>query len=251
MEEVNKPNACIITFFMDNLNKKTVDLQRQVVNLRNPSAVPHYSIKTDLRHGASMDMAWCLNGIQHPTFKGHNIAKRFDHDIILFLDVDAIPLHNNAIDDIIATAAAGKLVGNIQRSNHIQNNQHVFVAPSCLAISVDSFVTIGKPSGLESSRGDVAEEYTYAAEKSGIVPIDFYMPMKYDEKPAECDSWALKDGMPVYGRGTTFGREMDVGGTLGIEDVPTFWHQFQSFHPGQQEKFWAKCESILGVNVSG
>ena len=144
----------------------------------------------------------------HPTFKGHNIPKRFDHDVILFLDVDAIPLNNLAIDDTIAAAANGRLVGNIQRTNHIQNNQHVFVAPSCLAISTDMFVTIGKPSGLETSRGDVAEEYTYAAEKAGM-PIDFYMPMRYDEKPAECESWALKDGMPVYGRGTTFGKEMD------------------------------------------
>ena len=66
----NMTNACIITFFMDNLNMKTVDLQRQVVKMRNPNAVPHYSIKTDLRHGASMDMAWALNGISSSYLQG-------------------------------------------------------------------------------------------------------------------------------------------------------------------------------------
>ena len=232
---MDKINACIISFFMNNLDKKTVDIQRQVVDRFNPSKVPHYSVQTDMRHGASMDMMWAFNGISHPTFAGQNVPKRFDHDVLLFLDVDALPLHDKAIDDTIALAAKGHLVGNIQRSNHIQNDQHVFVAPSCLAISVDSFVTIGKPSGLETKRADVAEEYTFAAEKSGIVPIDYYMPLWYDSKPAECESWALKDGMPVYGRGTTF----------GVGTQPMFWHNFQSFHPGQQEKFWAKCEELL------
>jgi hypothetical protein len=249
MEEVkvNPHNACIITFFMDNLDIKTIEKQRQVVEKFNKSKVPHYSIKTDLRHGASMDLAWALNGVSHDTFKGHEIAKKFDHDIILFLDADAIPLNDKALDFTIADAARGALCGNIQRSNHINNNQHVFVAPSLLAISVESFVTIGKPTGLEiPNRGDVAEEYTYAAEKSKIVPIDYYMPLRYDEKPAECASWALKDGMPVYGRGTTFGIPAEYNDADGATPaIEMFWHNFQSFHPGQQEKFMKKCEDVL------
>jgi hypothetical protein len=234
---MDKINACIVSYFMQNVDKKTVDVQRQVVDKYNPEKYPHYSILTDLRHGAAMDIAWAMNGIDHPTFKGHNVAKKFDHDVIFFLDVDAVPLNSSAIHDTITAASNGHLIGNVQRSNHIKNDQHLFVAPSCLAISVDSFVTIGKPSGLETSRGDVAEEYTYAAEKKGIVPVDFYMPLCYDSAPSEGGSWALKDGMPVYGRGTTF----------GVGEVPLFWHSFQIFHPGSQENFWKKCESILAI----
>ena len=245
---MDKVNAAIVTFFMSNLDKKTVDLQRQVVDKYNPSKYPHYSMLTDMRHGASMDVMWYFNGLKHPTFKDHNVPKRFDHDVILFLDVDALPLDMDAIDLTIRAASNGALVGNIQRSNHIQNDQHVFVAPSCLAISVDSFVTIGMPSALETSRADVAEEYTFAAEKSGLVPVDYYMPLRYDSSPSECASWALKDGMPVYGRGTTFGKEAHdfIKGNYQKE---MFWHNFQSFHPGQQEKFWAKCESLLKESV--
>ncbi len=237
-------NACIVSFFMKNLDKRTVDIQRKVVEKYNKSKYPHYSIFTELRHGASMDMAWALNGIDHPTFKGHNVAKRFDHDVIFFLDIDAIPLNDYAIDHTIEQASKGRLIGNVQRSNHIQNDEHLFVAPSCLAVSVDTFCTIKKPSGLETKRADVAEEYTFAAEKSGIVPIDFYMPICYDSKPAECDSWALKTGMPVYGRGTTFGLLEDPN-EGGAPEQKMFWHSFQIFHPGQQENFWKKCESIL------
>jgi hypothetical protein len=236
---MEKINACIVSFFMQNVDKKTVDIQHQVVDKYNPEKYPHYAIQTDLRHGAAMDIVWAMNGIDHPTFKGHNVAKKFDHDVIFFLDIDAIPLNSSSINDTITSASNGRLIGNVQRSNHIKNDQHLFVAPSCLAISVDSFITIGKPTGLESSRGDVAEEYTYAAEKKDIVPIDFYMPLWYDSAPSEGGSWALKDGMPVYGRGTTF----------GVDKVPLFWHSFQIFHPGSQENFWKKCEEILAIEI--
>ncbi len=237
-------NACIISFFMKNIDTKTVDLQHRVVDKFNKSKYPHYSILTDLRHGASMDFAWSMNGITHSTFKEMKVEKKFDFDIILFLDIDCLPLWDGAIDEYISKASEGRLVGNIQRSNHIQNNEHVFVAPSALALSVDSFLTMDKPTALETSRADVAEEYTFAAEKVGI-PIDYYMPLRYDEAPAECPFWKLKEGMPVYGRGTTFGVPVGVDQNGPYPEQPYFWHQFQSFHPGQQEKFWKKCEELL------
>jgi hypothetical protein len=237
---MDKINGAIVSFFMNNVDKKTVDIQRKVVEKFNKSKYPHYSMLTDMRHGASMDIVWAFNGQQNGTFAGQTIPKKFDHDVIFFLDIDAIPLNENAIDDVINKAANGWLYGNVQRSNHIQNNQHLFVAPSCLALSVDSYLTIKKPSGLETPRADVAEEYTYAAEKSGIVPVDYYMPICYDSPPSEGGSWALKDGMPVYGRGTTF----------GAHGLPMFWHSFQIFHPGSQENFWKKCETVLNDNES-
>jgi len=243
-----KPNACIITFFMSNIDMKTVGLQKSVVEKYNKSKYPHYHVHTDMRHGASMDLAWAMAGLPHPTFKGHNVAKKFEHDIILLLDVDAVPLHDEAIDTTILGAHLGHLVGDVQRSNHIQNNQHLFVAPSVLAVSANTMATMKYPTAQETPRADVAEEYSYSAEKFGI-PIDFYTPLSYDEKPAECEHWALKDGMPVYGRGTTFGVwpngiPYDALGVVPI-GKQMFWHQFQSFHPGQQEKFHKKCEEML------
>lgn len=241
---MDKVNAAIVSFFMNNVDQKTVQLQRQVVDKFNKSKYPHYSMQTDMRHGASMDIVWAFNGQQNGTFAGQTIPKKFDHDIFLFLDVDAVPLNDVAIDEVIEKASRGYLMGNVQRSNHIQNDQHLFVAPSCLALSVDSYLTMNKPSGLETKRADVAEEYTFAAEKSGIVPVDFYMPLWYDSPPSEGGSWALKDGMPVYGRGTTFGYSTFTPDRTKT-DVPMFWHSFQIFHPGSQENFWKKCESIL------
>lgn len=240
---MDKINACIISFFMSNLSEKTVKLQHEVVAKRNPQKYPHYAIHTDLRHGASMDLAWCLNGQPHPTFNGQNVPKRFDHDVILFLDIDALPCNQYAIQHYVEMAAEGALIGNIQRSNHIENNQHVFAAPSAVACSVETMKDLGFPSALETRRADVGEEYTFAAEERKV-HVELVLPLRFDEAPAECPSWALKDGMPVYGRGTTFGfsEYNDADGEITNE---TFWHLFQSFHPGQQEKFWAKCEQEL------
>ena len=96
---------------------------------------------------------------------------------------------------------------------------------------------MGKPSAVPNDRVDVAELYTYKAREAGI-PIKQYMPVSYDAPPIRMDwetnqepFWRLADGMPNYGIGTTF--------------QSGFYHNFQIFHPGQQERFWAKCESLL------
>jgi len=239
---MDKINAGIFTFFMSNIDMKTVDYNRRVVEKFNPEKYPHHHIQTPLNHGASMDLVWKCNGADVATFRGQQVPYKWDYEVVVFLDVDCLPLNEYALDHAIYLAGVEqKLVGNIQRSNHIQNNQHVFAAPSLCAVSKDTYVVMGAPSAIPTARGDVGEEYTYAAEKNKV-NLHFFMPTKFDEAPAECPSWALKDGMPVYGRGTTFSDFMDGPGQ---EDY--FWHQFQSFHAGQQEKFHAKCEQILAI----
>jgi hypothetical protein len=232
---------------MDNIDQKTVDYQKQVVNKFNPSGYPHYQIKTNMTHAASIDYFWSINGIKVNTFKDQNIEKQVDHDIVLILDTDCVPLNNRGINLYIDKAAEGHLAGNAQRSCHIQNDQHMFAAPSASAISVDSFITIGKPSALETKRADVMEEYTFESEKKGLVPVDLFMPLSYDAPPIRMHweskdlppYWSLADGKPNYGIGTTYG---DSEGGL-------FWHCFQIFQPGQQERFWSKCESLLTTKV--
>jgi hypothetical protein len=155
----------------------------------------------------------------------------------MFLDIDAVPLNDSAIDLYVEQAYNGALVGNIQRTNHIENGQHTFVAPSAMAISVSTFLTIGKPSAIETYRSDVGEEFSWLSEKKGIKIVK-YMPLKFEAAPAEAlEGWALADGMPRYGLGTTFGN-LETG-------EETFWHNFQVRFPGQPERFMNKCNELL------
>lgn len=235
-------NPCIVTYLMSNIDDKTPELQRKVIEKYNKSNVQLYQVKGDIRHGQFIDLFWIMNGVVPESLKDKNLEQKFDHDVVLFLDIDCIPLNENAIDYYLEQAAAGKLIGNAQRSNHIENDQHVFVAPSALAISRETFLKIGAPLAQENSRSDVAEEYTWAAEHDNV-PVELVLPLSYAKAPYKYNwekdqrpFWALKDGMPVYGIGTTFGN--DQYGEM-------FYHNFQIFHPGNQEMFWARCEKEL------
>jgi hypothetical protein len=237
-------NPCIVTYFMGNILDKTPEMQRKVIEKYNKSKVPLYQVKGAPSHGQFIDYFWSVNGAGPDYTKEANIKQELEHDVILILDIDCIPLNENSIDYYLEQAAAGKLIGNIQRSNHIENDQHVFAAPSAVAISKETYVKIGRPPAQETPRSDVAEEYTWAAEANNV-PVELVMPLSYAKAPHkygwEKDQnpwWALKDGMPVYGIGTTFGNE---------QFGEMYYHNFQIGHPGNQEMFWERCEKALNA----
>lgn len=235
-------NACLVSVFMDNIDPKTVELQKQVVEKYNVSKYPHFQIKTNATHALTLDYFWGINGVKVETMQGQNLQKQLDFDIILSLDLDCIPLSETAIDHYVNGAAESKLIGNAQSSNHIDGGKHMFAAPSAAAIHREIFLTIGKPSANPTARGDVLEEYTWKAEKAGI-KVDLIMPLRYDDPVVRYDwekdrdpFWKLPNGIP-YGQGTVYGSE-----ELG----DLFYHNFQIFQGNNQQKFWARCEKALG-----
>lgn len=234
--------VCIASYCMANVDEKTVNLQKQVVEKFNPLKIPHIHVRGDISHGMFIDYIWALNGQPPYTLKNNNINKQLDFDAVLFLDVDCVPLNDKAIELYLSRALQGVIVGNAQRSGHIENNNHLFAAPSAIAVSRETFEKIGRPSSIETTRGDVMEEYTYMAEVNNI-KVELALPIRYDGEvyryPYEKDRrpyWTLENNLPNYGLGTTFGTE-DHG--------ELFWHNFQIFLPGQQERFQKKCEDIL------
>ncbi len=222
-------NPCIASLFMKNLDPKIVQLQKLVVEKYNKSKVTHYAILTDAPPGYTMD-------------KLIDMLEERGHDAIMFLDIDCVPLNDLAIDYFFEQAYSGKIIGDAQRSNHIENGQHVFAAPHNVTFTIEMYRKLGNPSFMPNYRGDVAEELTFKAREANI-PIEIVMPLRYDATPIRMDwepkdappYWDLADGMPKYGIGTTFGTE-------GNE---MFWHMYQSFHPGQNERFIKKCEELL------
>jgi len=227
MDQVMKP--CIASIFMKNIDPKIVQLQQEVVKKFNKSNIPHYPVLSEAPPGYTMD-------------KLVNMLEAREHNVIMFLDIDCVPLNDNALDYFFDKAYNGWVIGDAQRSNHIQNDQHVFAAPHNVTFSVETYRKLGSPSFMPNYRGDVAEELTFKA-REGNIPIEIIMPLRYDAPPIRMDwepkdlppYWDLADGMPKYGIGTTFGTE-------GNE---MFWHMYQSFHPGQNERFIKKCEGLL------
>ena len=233
--------ACIASYYMPNINGHTVQLQKKVVEKFNRAKFPHIVMMGQIPHGQFMDYIWALNGAPTKSLEG-KVNKELDFDIVLFLDIDCIPLSEHAIEYYVEKANQGKLIGNAQRTGHINNNNHVFAAPSALCMTVENFKKIGCPSAMETPRGDVAEEYTYAAEANGV-EVDLLLPTGYDREVYRYDweqdrrpYWTLENGLPNYALGTTYGSE---------EQGNLFWHNFQIRVSGQEQEFWKKCEELL------
>lgn len=220
---------CIASIFMKNIDPKILELQKKVVEKYNTSKIPHYQVYTEASPGYTMD---ALVGM----------LEEKQHDAIMYLDIDCLPLNDNALNYLFDKAYSGTLIGDAQRSNHIQNDQHVFCAPHNVTFTIEMYRKLGNPSFLPNYRGDVAEELTFKAREANI-PIEIIMPLRYDAPPIRMDwepkdsppYWDLADGMPKYGIGTTF----------GSDGLDMFWHMYQSFHPGQNERFIKKCEELL------
>lgn len=213
-------NPIILSPYMANVNPAVKEAQFRVMN-KLCTEIPFVQVLTTKPHGETLT----------------NLAKscmQKGYDTVMFMDIDAIPLSTSAIEFTLNKAHRGHLTGNIQRSNHIQNNQHLFVAPSFMAMSLNYWTWAGQPRFTETERSDVGEEVTYAWEAKGW-PMQMYLPIGYEASPAECPSWALADGMSHFGLGTTF----------GLSSLEMSYHAFQIRMGGMVERFLTKCDSIL------
>ncbi len=164
----------------------------------------------------------------------NNLLYEKDFETILILDIDCIPLSKEALDYTFQQAEKNILVGNIQRANHINNNEHLYVGPSYMCFTKQFYEEIGRPSFEFTIRGDVGEEITYQAEQHNK-EIEFYNILKYEKLPVDGIPWKLKEGYPDFGIGTTFvnkhGQEMS-------------YHLFQSIFHEHNALFYNKCMEV-------
>ena len=161
-----------------------------------------------------------------------------DYDTILILDSDCVPLSSHALQYTFEQAEKGILVGNVQRSNHLQNNKHIYVAPSCITLTFEMFNDLGNMSFAPTNRGDIGEELNYKAEKLNK-NIEMYLPSKYEELPYQSKApWDLSDDLPKYGIGTTF---------VNNKNEEMFYHLFQSRLEIFNHLFYNKCSELLSL----
>ena len=216
----------IVTGYNNNIDPRVVYYQRMVVDkLRGP--VPFFAYDytgSDMLHGD------VCNKLIHKMFYEYQDG----FDCILFLDIDCIPLSKKAVHWTLEQAYSGQLVGNAQRSNHYENDQHVFAAVSYAAFTRDTFEKAGSPTMCFSKKYDCSELLTVNCEKNNI-PVQLLMPSKSDSPNEEGGYWNLADGMPKYGIGTTFSNgDMDIS-----------YHLFCSRFHKYNRLFFNRCHNII------
>lgn len=207
--------SAIFSYYEDNIPQDIVAAQNEVVNRYRPADCDFVLMKGGAGHGEAID--WFLSD------------SRYDNYFLL--DIDAIPLHSLIFPYMLYKAALGYVVGNIQRSNHLENGRHVFAAPSFMALSRPVWWGMGRPSFKTTQRADVAEEVTFRAEAQGV-PVELFRPSRVlGEK-----QWALDSAdEPQYGVGTFFGHE-------GVE---VSYHNFQIRMPPAHALFLDVCKAVL------
>ena len=222
---------CIFTYCNHQIDEKIMILQNNVINKFNNIQDCKYEF---LRYNANDGEIFPSQVIDYAF---HKLFYEDGYDMILMLDIDCIPLNTAAIEYMFTKANQGFIVGNIQRSNHIINDEHVFVAPSAFCISKETFKKLGNPSFDPTYRSDVGEEISFIAEEKNI-PLEMFLPNHYEELPIEKNKlpWNLKSSMPKYGIGTTF---------INAAGEEMFYHLFQSRFCQFNYLFFNKCINIL------
>lgn len=231
-EKIMKKRA-IFTYSNHQIEDKIPYLQKQIINKFNTNKLCKYEYLHYKKPDGEMTPDQVIE---------YGLEKLFYEDnyhTILMLDIDCIPLSTEALEYTFDRAEEGVLIGNVQRSNHIENNKHIYPAPSCIALTKETYEKLGKPSWKPTNRGDIGEELCYIAEEKGI-QIEMFMPSKYEEVPyftnTERKPWPLQDGQPEFGIGTTF---VDKDGN------EMFYHLFQSRLNVFNHLFFLKCASIM------
>ena len=226
MSERCKP--IIMSPYMDNISKEVRDAQAQVFRAV-ANDLPFIQLHTTRSHADTLD-----------SFT--RAAFREGYNTVMLWDIDAIPLNPDTCRQLLQRAyITGCLAGNIQRSNHLQNDQHLFIAPSCCCFSRETYEAMGKPSFAPTSRGDVGEELTYQAEAKGI-QVQAYVPLMYEALPAEGIPWQLNGDLRDFGIHTIFGEIATVQGHT-VEKPMTF-HTFQMRTSSHVDRFLQVCDKV-------
>jgi hypothetical protein len=199
----------IASIHMGNIPAEVVGAQRAVLEALAPPEFELRQVLTTKSHGLALE----------------EIMTNAANDVVLFLDIDCVPLTKDAIPALAATAQDGALAGCVQRANHIANGAHVYVGAFCMAVSRPLWERIGRPSFEPTPRGDVGEELTYRCEETGA-PVAMLWPSCVEEP-----HWDLTEGR-------RFG--------VNTEYAAAFLHTFNIRSPQYQPKFIQRCRAILG-----
>lgn len=210
-EEANRKLATVFSVYAGNVHSEVLTYQKMVVDKFLPASCEfkQYRPAHWISHAAALTECQALNS----------------HPVTIFLDIDCIPLKAGAFEVLVDEALNGNLVGAVQRANHIENGQHLYAGPFCMAFSNSQYAALGRPTLHPTLRGDCAEELTYRWEEAGQ-PVRLLWPTSV-RNPL----WPLRDGK-MFGHGTTYNE--------------LFYHTFEMRGDETRALFVEKCREILG-----
>ena len=221
-----KNTRAILSYYDKDMDKYLIDYHRKVME-KFKDIADYYPLscpkgKDEVIHYQGLD---------------YGVAKLFDEGVenILILDTDCIPLSLYALEYTFNRSEDDVLIGNAQRSMHIDNDEHMYIGSPCLCLSKRIYEDFGRKTfAPDHIKADTCEYYSYYAEEKGC-PMEIYMPKSYIRDDLGV-KWDLGKGRGNYGIGTTY---VNDGG------VEMFFHLFNSSQLRYNAYFYDKCDEVL------
>lgn len=161
------------------------------------------------------------------------VMEKAKSDIVIFLDIDCVPLDTKNFHDCIKHVQESKtFLGISQVSNHISPASHTYAAPAFFVIDRSCYKKMGSPSFKAYSSGDVGEYVSYVAESMKI-PYTCLYPKFYHHAPKE-GLWRLGN-YGYYGIGTIFDKDI--------------FHLYQSRFSENIELFEEVCKASIDEKI--
>ncbi len=213
-------NTHAYSFYMDNIPKIVLDMQKRVFD--------HFEIPLkQLRvhsHCSGIDFV---------------LSKR-DWDSVIFFDIDCIPTTSLFMQKYLYAIEQNKLIGPLQGSTKA-GYRLLYAAPAALGMSRELYEFIGKPSSCETGRHDVCG---YITEKCRQRCVDVEM-----LRVTSCDKpmWHVDEdrrGRVKLGIDKDKEWREDIWTGLGTTFADCVYHQYLS-RLGNYKPFIQKCNDVL------
>lgn len=221
----------VLTVYTDDLDNRIQGYHDMVVATLADKKFPYVSRK-------------CAFWSQNKEFVGHGdilniyINQFFsytNHDIILLMDVDCIPLNDEIMDLSFELASQGNLVGNYQVFG-LRENALPYIAPSFMCFSKDTYYECSRPSFKLDKTYDTGEFFSLAARKLNI-PLVFYN-IKHNDFTIDVKVKDREETVPAQ-----------CGVTYEYEGVESTYHLFFARENLETSKvFYDKCQQVILEN---
>jgi hypothetical protein len=205
---VNGREFQIYTCYNYNVSRELVQNQKKVFDLFN------------------MEITQELTSIHHPIWMQNKVQSLKDFDILVFFDIDCIPLKPGLYEYILEQIGDNNSIIGIEqaRNDADQNSNIIYAGPACLATSKIAYEKMGRPTYSDNHRADSGGELTFAAKESGV-NVKFFEITSSLTKEWKC-------GNKYFGLGTTY-------------DHDRLYHQFTAATLISNFQFNNKAQEIL------
>lgn len=207
---INNQTIAVFSYCMSNVDKDVPLYQEKVFNF--------FNIPVNIE----------IKNISHGDFLT-NKCKELRHsntiDVIIFFDIDCIPLSSTSIKNVLLKTNQNTICGIEQTCNCNLSPSHIYAGPACLAIPISVIKKIDNINFFSNDYCDVGQQFTYDCTRNNIF-VNFL-----NITDCQIPQWRLGNTNKMFGIGTTY------------DDC--IFHQFCIRDTKQQINFINKCKKII------